>query len=206
MRPRQTQRPRLFFDRAARNPQRDQEPEAAVAVVLRAGHDAVDAQENERRGEQQSQRPRGGYAPAQRGQRDSPRQHRAQAAGDRDIEHVVKKDPARQADDRGLDEKRERRVRQGEVAIGHLAEGDALRGVENVAEIEEHRDVRILPKHHAGSRGKKRRSRKPVAQRPARPSRDRIGGFGLRRIRFCWLGTLFLPSAMIVIGATGRGT
>ena len=136
---------------------------------------------------------------------DPPRQDRAEAAGDCDIEHMVKKDPARQADNRGWKKKRERRVREWKVAIGHLPEGDALRSVENVAEIEEHRDVRILPKHHAGSRGKKRHSREPVAQRPVRPSRDRIGGFGLRRIRCRW-SDLFLPSAMIVIGATGRGT
>ena len=57
----------------------------------------------------------------------------------------MKEDAARDADDGGLDEKREWRVRQGKVAIGYLAEGDALRSVENVAEIEEHRDVCVLP-------------------------------------------------------------
>ena len=163
--------------------QRDYDPETAVAIVFRIGHDAIDAEENERRGGQQRQRPRSGHTPAQRGKRDPPRQHRAEAAGDCNVENMVKKDPARQADDCGLHEKSERRVRQGKVAIGHLAESDALRGVEDIAEIEEHRDVRVLPKHHAGGRGKKRRSREPVAQRPARG-----GGFGLRRIRFCWLG------------------
>jgi len=70
--------------------------------------------------------------------------------------------------DRGLDEKREWRVGQGKVAVGHLTEGNAFRGVEDVAEIEEHRDVRVPPEHHARGRGKKRRSREPVAQRPAR--------------------------------------
>src|SRR5208337_2580197 len=122
-------------------PKRNQDRETAVAVVLGRGYDAVDAQKNERRGEQQRQRPRGGYAPAQEGEREPPRQHRAQAAGDGGIEDVVKKNAAGDADDGGLDEKGEGCVREGEVAVGNLAEGDALRGVEDVAEIEEDRDV-----------------------------------------------------------------
>ena len=60
---------------------------------------------------------------------------------------MVKEDPAGEADDRGLHKKRERRVRQGKVAVRHLAEGDALRGVEDVAQIEQDRDVRVLPQH-----------------------------------------------------------
>jgi len=125
---------------------RNQDREAAVAVVLGRGHDAIDAEKNEWCGEDESQRPRVRYAPAQRGECDSPRENRAQAAGDCDIENVVKENAARQANDRGLDEKREGRVRQGKVTVWHLAEGDALCGVEDVAEIEEHRDVCVSAK------------------------------------------------------------
>ncbi len=107
-----------FRIEALEQPKRNQQPEPAVAVVLGIGHDAVDAQDGERRGEEQSERPCGRRAPAQRCERDPPREHRAQAADDCDVENVVKEDAAREADDRGLDEKRERRVRQGKSRYG----------------------------------------------------------------------------------------
>jgi hypothetical protein len=75
---------------------------------------------------------------------------------------VVKEDATRETNDRGLKKKSERRVRQWEVAVGNLAEGDALGGVEDVTEIEEDGDVRVLPQDDAGGRSKKRRSRNPV--------------------------------------------
>ena len=90
----------------------------------------------------------------------------------------MKDDAARKTDDRGLNEKRQGRVRQGKIAVGNLAEGDALGSIENVAEIEENGDVRVLPKHHAGGGRKQRRGGDPVARRPARLER-------LRRLRFC---------------------
>ena len=37
----------------------------------------------------------------------------------------MKEDAARETNDRGLNEKRERRMGQGKVAVRHLAEGDA---------------------------------------------------------------------------------
>ena len=92
----------------------------------------------------------------------------------------MKNHAARQANDRRLHEKRQRRVRQGKIAVGNLAEGDALGGIQNVAEIEENGDVRVLPKHHAGGGRKERRRGDPVARRPAQRNR-----FRLRRLRFC---------------------
>ncbi len=47
-------------------PKRNQNPERAVAVVLRIGHDAVNPDEGERRGDDQRHRPCGCHAPAQR--------------------------------------------------------------------------------------------------------------------------------------------
>jgi hypothetical protein len=98
-----------------------------------------------------------------------------------DIEHVVKENAAGETNDRGLREKRERRMRQGKVAVGHLAEGDALRGVENVAEIEQNRDVRILPEHDGGRREKKPGSGEPVAYCPARLKRAGSSSYHPRR-------------------------
>ena len=88
-----------------------------------------------------------GVTPAQRDQRDPPREHRAQPSDRRGVEHVMKKDAARQTNDRSLNQKRERRMCQGKVPIRHLAQSNARRGVENVAQIEQDRDVRVLPQH-----------------------------------------------------------
>ena len=76
----------------------------------------------------------------------------------------MKENAAGETNDRGLNQKRERRMREGKVAVRHLAEGDALGGVENVAEIEEDGDVRVLPEDDAGRREKKPGSGEPVAQ------------------------------------------
>jgi len=41
-------------------------------------------------------------------------------------------------------------MNKGEIAVGHLAESDARSSVENVGEIPEHGDVRILPENDCG--------------------------------------------------------
>ena len=68
----------------------------------------------------------------------------------------------------GLREKRERRMREGKVAVGHLTERDALSSVENVAEIEENGYVCILPEDNGCRCEKKPGSAEPIAQCPAR--------------------------------------
>jgi hypothetical protein len=47
-------------------------------------------------------------------------------------------------DDRGLDEKGERSVREREVAVGMLAKWDAEAGVKEVGQVPEGRDMGIL--------------------------------------------------------------
>ncbi len=155
-----------FFVELLQQPKRNQNPERAVAVVLRIGHDAVDSHDRKRRGDEQRHRPCGRHAPAQRFKCDTPGNDRPQPSNNCDVQHMMEENAAREANDGRLNEEGERRVRQGKVAVRHLALGDARRGVENVAEIEQDCYVRVLPQHHACCGRKERNTGNAVAQTP----------------------------------------
>ncbi len=116
-------------------------------------------------------------------QRDAPCEHCAEAAHDGCVQHVMKEDAAGEPDDGCLDEECERRVGEGEIAIGKLAVGDARGGVEYVAEVPEDGDVRILPEDDGGRGGEEADGGEPVAQRPARRGSLTIRDGSSRRSR-----------------------
>ncbi len=58
---------------------------------------------------------------------------------------------AGQLDDCCLNQECHRRMREREIAVGNIAERDAIRILEGVAEIPQDREVRVLPNHdHPG--------------------------------------------------------
>jgi hypothetical protein len=80
----------------------------------------------------------------------------------------MEEDPPGKPDDGCLNQKRERRMGEGEIAIRHLPQGDARGAVKNVAQVPQNGKVRVLPQNHACRSHKQAASGKPVAQCPAR--------------------------------------
>jgi hypothetical protein len=97
-----------------------------------------------------------------------PRQNCPEAAHDRAVQHVVKKDSASQLDEQRLDEKSCGSVRKREIAIGEIAEGNPVRVFQDIAEVPENREPGILPHDDGGRAQEKKWSRSPVQRVPAR--------------------------------------
>ena len=79
-------------------------------------------------------------------------------------------DPAGKTNDGGLNQKREGCMRQGEIAIGHLPEGDTRGAVKNVAQVPKNGQMRVLPQNNSGCGQKQAGSGEPVTKRPMRLS------------------------------------
>ena len=77
------------------------------------------------------------------------------------------RDTPGEADDDGLNEKRERRMGEGKVAIRHLAERNAGCGVEHVAQVPQDCNVRVLTENHPSRCGKEHGGREKVSATPA---------------------------------------
>ena len=83
---------------------------------------------------------------------------------------MVEEDTPAETNQSCLNQKRERRVRQREVAVRRLPERNAVTGIQNVTRVPKHREVRALPQDY-GSAGQKETARRDeVAQVPAAPS------------------------------------
>ncbi len=139
-------------------PEGNENPECALAVVFGNRNDAVDAENSNRRCHKQRDRPCCANRPArrhdintfaERRESDSPGEHGAQPAHHCGIDHMMKEDAAGEVDDGRLKEKSKRRMDKRKVAIGHLPGCDARRAVEHVARVPQNRHVRVLPKHDA---------------------------------------------------------
>jgi len=102
----------------------EKDGESGIAVVKGYGEDSVDAENSERKGEQQCGKPDTSSLPAlcQRAEKDAPGEDRAKGSGDGGVKDVVEDDAAGELDDCSLNEECKRRVGEGEIAIRHLAE------------------------------------------------------------------------------------
>jgi hypothetical protein len=183
----------------------EQDGEGAVAIVRGKRQDAVDAQRDERRGEQKRDGPGSAQAALERAKRDPPGQHGGQAADDGRIENVVEKNPSGEAHDGGLDEERERRVNQRKIAIGHLPKSDAKAGVQRVACVPQDGQMRVLPKNHGGAGQEERGGGEAVAEAPASLGQRRfeLGRHGLGH-REWPAGASLRPAQSIDFTARGR--
>jgi len=74
----------------------------------------------------------------------------APAPGVVEGEDVVEVHAAGKAQDGGLEQKGQRRMDEGEVAVGMLAERDALAAVQQVAEVPEDGEAGVLPEDEGG--------------------------------------------------------
>jgi len=122
--------------------------ENTVAVIERKRQDAISAQDGQRRGQQQRDSPRRAQPSTQCRQHDPPGQHRSQGADHCGVENVMEEYPSAEANEGGLNQKRERRVSQRKIPIRRLAQRDAEGCVQNVARIPKDREMRILPQDH----------------------------------------------------------
>ncbi len=108
--------------------ERYEDGKGGVAIVERNREDAVDAEDGERKREEEE----GGYPDCgsplflrERAEQDAPGEDCTECSGDGSVEHVVEDDAAGELDDGSLNEESERRVGEGEIAVRNLAEGDA---------------------------------------------------------------------------------
>ncbi len=147
--------------------QRDEDGEDGVAVVEGVGEDAVDAQHGEWRGQQEGDWPRDDDAGAQDVEGDAPGEHGGEGSGSSGVEDLVEVDAAGEAEDGSLQQKCQRWVDEGEVAIGMLAERHAGAAIEQVAEVPDDGEAGVLPEHERGGGKKEQRGREYVASRPA---------------------------------------
>jgi len=118
--------------------------------------DAVDPQDRKRRGQEERHETERRHNAAQNMNQNPPRQNRPQAAHDRAVRHVVKKDSASQLDEQRLNQKSYGSVRKREVAIGEIAEGNPVGVFQNIAEVPENREPGILPYDDGGGAQKER--------------------------------------------------
>ena len=160
----------------------EEDGEDAVAVVDGVGIDAVDAEEDEGRGEKGGEEPGAIGGPIQRqirrfwlrqiddlfwvddsysmsgaflvqeSEEDAPGEEGCGAGFQCGAENVGVVDAAEDADDGGVEKKDKRRVGEGEVAVGELAEADAEAAVEEIADVPEGGDAGVLPEGEGGSR------------------------------------------------------
>ena len=135
-----------------------QNDESAVRVVERMRKDAVDPQHRERRGQQKRHETERRQDAAQKMDQNPPRQNCPQAANDRAVQHVVKEDPAGELDQERLNQKSSGSVRKRKIAIRKIAEGNPVGVFQNIAEVPENREPRILPYDDCGSAEKKERA------------------------------------------------
>ena len=122
-----------------------EDAEGGVAIVDGVGVDAVDTEEDER-GRKQSGDEGWALQPVlEKTTQDRPGDDCCSGSGKRSVEDVVQVHTAGEVDDGGLNEERQGCVREGEVAVGVLAESDAVATVEEVAKVPEDGDVGIVP-------------------------------------------------------------
>src|SRR2546429_5811703 len=119
---------------------------------------AVDAEHSQRKSEHESNRPRVCYAFTQQIQNDLPRHHSRRATDNRAVNDRVPKDTPAELDDRGLNQKSQRWIWKGEIAIRHITQRHAICILEDVAEIPQNREPRILPNDNGRRRQKQRRA------------------------------------------------
>src|SRR5947199_2410492 len=116
--------------------------------------DAVDPEKRERKTQQKRR--------LRRSARDEVRQRAGRAARDGGVGDVMPPRASEDFDDQRLQHERERRVRKREVAIRHVAGGDAGCALENVARIPQHGETAVLPNADGGAGEKKRARREGV--------------------------------------------
>ncbi len=92
----------------------------------------------------------------------------AQACFEGGADDVGWVDAAKDADDGCVEEKCEWGVGEGEVAVGELAEADAVAGVEQVADVPEDSDAGILPEGKGGGGEEEQGSGDGVAEATCR--------------------------------------
>ena len=90
-------------------------------------------------------------------QKDAPSKKGREATGGRGVDHVVKKHTARQFDERGLCQKSQWRVGQRKIAVRNVAQRNAVRIFQDVAEVPENPEPEVLPQDD--SSGSKKESR-----------------------------------------------
>lgn len=120
--------------------------EDAVGVVDGVGVEAVEAEGDERGGEERGE----AAALGQDAEADAPGEQGGGGVGERGPGDGVPVDAAEETDEDGLKEEGERRMGEGEVAVGERAgvlerEGEAVAAVEQVGEVPEDGDVGALP-------------------------------------------------------------
>jgi hypothetical protein len=131
--------------------EREEDREDAVVVVDGVGVDAGDTQEDEREGEEGGERgcPTRTQIPfgndKKNGRKDAPGEQRGRGSGEHGIGDDVPVHAAEEVDAGGLDQEGEWSVREREVAVGNLAQRDAVAAVEQVREVPQHGDMGVLP-------------------------------------------------------------
>ncbi len=100
---------------------------------------------------------------------------------------MVEEDAPPEPDENRLNQKRERRVSQREVAVRRLPQRDAEAAVQNVTRVPKHRQMRILPQDNGCAGQQETARRDEVAQTPAAPEQR---AFELGRLGLVHLGLL----------------
>jgi hypothetical protein len=134
----------------------EEDGEDAVAVVDGVRVDAVDAEEDERGGEECGDEECAFGERLEQAEEDAPREEGGETRFEGGAEDVRENGAAEDADDGGVQEKGERRVGEREVAVGELVERDAEAGVEEVAEVPEDGDAGVLPEGEGSGKEEER--------------------------------------------------
>src|SRR5579863_6546070 len=124
--------------------------EGAVGIVERVRKNAINSEHRERCGQQKGHEPERGQSAAQNLEQNLPRQNGCQSAHDRAVDDMMKEDSPRKPDEPRLDQKSSGRVGKWEIAVGEIAEGNSVGIFEDVAEVPEDRQARILPEGDGG--------------------------------------------------------
>ena len=131
--------------------------------------DGVDTQNRERRGQHQRNGPprrSESRGTAHHPQHNAPRQHGSEPARDRRVRNGHQIVSTGQAHQPRLQDKRERRMHQGKIPIGHLPERYAPARIEQIAKIPQHGNPRVLPAHKSRGAQKQQGGRDKISQPP----------------------------------------
>ena len=124
---------------------RGEDREAAVGVVEGVRQDRVDAERHEGDRKDRCQGGGAGHDSDDKTPSDQIGQDGREATGDRGVGDLHEEVRPQHLDEQRLHQKRERRLRQRELRIGHVAGRDPRRDVQDVRNVHEDGDLRVSP-------------------------------------------------------------